>query len=551
MTSKHLAIDVAGMTCDACERHVIGALLTSGAQDATADFRRGLATAIVPAEVDEAALAAAIRQAGYEPGTIRALDVPTQPHVVGRSGDYDLAIIGSGSAAFAAAITATGLGARVVMVEHGTVGGTCVNVGCVPSKALLRAAETYYQAGHHPFAGIATRAAGVDLGRLLGAKDELVGQLRQDKYLDLVGEYGWELRHGQARFHDARTLAVDGEPLTADSYLIATGAAPFIPPIPGLVEAGYLTSTTAFALTTLPASMAVIGGNAIGLEVGQLFARLGTRVTILEVLDRIAPFEEPEVSEQLRQALTDEGLTVITGAQIARVDAPTGDGQRRLVYRVSGEERQLVVEQVLVATGRRPNTADLDLAQAGIATDARGAVVVDASLRTTNPRVWAAGDVTPSPQYVYVAAYQGKLAAENAITRGDTANDLSALPGVTFTSPQVASVGLTEARAREQGCDVKISVLPLHAVPRALVNRDTRGLFKLVADAQTDRLLGVHIVAEGAGDVIYAGVLAVKFKLTVQDLVGSFAPYLTMAEGLKLAAQTFDKDVAKLSCCAA
>jgi mercuric reductase len=551
MTSRQLAIEVAGMTCDACAAHVTAALQAAGAQAATTDFRRGVAMATVPAAVDTAALTAAIRQAGYEPGTIRQLDTPARPSRAGRGNDYDLAIIGSGSAAFAAAITATGLGARVVMVEHATVGGTCVNVGCVPSKALLRAAETYYQAGRHPFAGITTRATGVDLGALIGAKDELVGQLRREKYLDLVGDYGWELRHGRARFVDERSMAVNGQPLVADTYLLATGAMPFIPPIPGLAEAGYLTSTTAFSLEELPTSLAVIGGNAIGLEVGQIFARLGTKVTVLEVLDRIAPFEEPEVSEALHAALAEEGIGIVTGAQITGVAHDAGSDQRRLTYHAHGHEHQLAVAQVLVATGRRPNTAELNLTQAGIATDERGAVVVDAGLRTTNPRVWAAGDVTPSPQYVYVAAYQGKLAAENAITPGVAASDLSALPGVTFTSPQVASVGLTEARAREQDYDVKTSLLPLHAVPRALVNRDTRGLFKLVADAQTDRILGVHIVAENAGDVIYAGVLAVKFKLTVQDLVGSFAPYLTMAEGLKLAAQTFDKDVAKLSCCAA
>lgn len=550
MTNRQVSIEVTGMTCDDCEGHVSRALGAVGAEYATADFRRGIATVTVPDGVSEDQLKDAVRRAGYRPGRVRELGLTTHsPAHTGRAGGYDLAIIGSGSAAFAAAITATGLGVRVVMVEQGTIGGTCVNVGCVPSKALLRAAETYYQAGHHPFAGIETSAGKVDLGALIGQKDELVGQLRQEKYLDLVQEYGWELRQGHAHFVDEGTLEVHGEPLRADAYLIAAGAAPFIPPIPGLVEAGYLTSTTAFELQDLPASMAVIGGNAIGLEVGQLFARLGAKVTILELLDRIAPFEEPEVGEALATALRDEGIRVATGVAITRADRH-GRG-RRLAFQVDGAEQTLDVDEVLVATGRRPNTADLDLKLAGVETDARGAVLVDDSLRTTNPRIWAAGDVTPSPQFVYVAAYQGKTVAENAITRGTTPSDLSTLPSVTFTSPQIASVGLTEAKAREQGLAVKTSLLPLSAVPRALVNRDTRGLFKLVADAGTDRLLGVHILADNAGDVIYAAVLALKFKLSVADLVGSFAPYLTMSEGLKLAAQTFDKDVAKLSCCAA
>jgi mercuric reductase len=435
------------------------------------------------------------------------------------------------------------------MVERGTLGGTCVNVGCVPSKALLRAAEVYHLAGHHPFAGVATRAGGVDLRALVAQKDELVAALRREKYRDLAADYGWELRQGEARFLDPETLAVDGVPLRARVYVIATGAAPFIPPIPGLAEAGYLTSTTALDLDAVPARLGVIGGNAIGLELGQLFARLGSRVTVLEVLDRIAPFEEPEVSAALREALEDEGIEVVTGAQITQVARDRA--ARRLHVRTGdGREHDLAADAVLVATGRRPNTAGLGLEHAGVATDARGAVVVDGTLRTTNPRVWAAGDVTPAPQFVYVAASQGKLAAENAVTGGVTPADLTALPAVTFTDPQVASVGLTEARAREAGYAVATAVLPLHAVPRALVNRDERGLVKLVADAETDRLLGVHLLAANAGDVVYAGVLALKAGLTVGDLAGSFAPYLTMAEGLKLAAQAFRTDVARLSCCA-
>lgn len=545
---QRITIPVAGMTCEACERHVSQALRGAGALSATADFRRGIATATVPPGADEVALLNAVREAGYEPGPVQYPGASAAPRLAGDGSGYDLAIVGSGSAAFAAAIAATERGARVVMVERGTVGGTCVNVGCVPSKALLRAAEAYYQAGHHPFVGIGTRAIGVDLPAVIAAKDELVRQLRQEKYLDLIEEYGWELRHGNARFRDERTLELDGEPLVADRYLIATGAAPFIPPIPGLAEAGYLTSTTAFALAALPASMAVIGGNAIGLEIGQLFAHLGTKVTILEALDRIAPFEEPEISAALREALRAEGIVIVTEARITK--AERAGATRRLTYSVGGVEQTLEAEQVLVATGRRPNTVDLALDRAGIATDARGAVIVDERLRTTNPRVWAAGDVTPSPQYVYVAAYQGKLAAENALSGRAIAVDLRALPAVTFTSPQIASVGLTEAKAREQGYAVKTAVLPLSVVPRALVNHDTRGLFKLVADASTDRVLGAHVLAENAGDVIYAAVLAVKFNLTARDLVESFAPYLTMAEGLKLAAQSFDKDVAKLSCCA-
>jgi mercuric reductase len=551
MTTTQYRITVEGMTCDSCERHVSHALRDAGAVEAAADFRRGVATATVPKGIGADRLTEAIRAAGYHTGTVQQVGaVPETPTRESREG-YDLAIIGSGSAAFAAAIAATELGARVVMIEQGTPGGTCVNVGCVPSKALLRAAEVYHQAGHHPFAGIETHAGRVDLRALIGAKDDLVGALRQEKYLDLVRTYGWDLRQGHAEFLDERTLAVDGQPLIAKAYLIATGATPFIPPIPGLLAAGYLTSTTALELQELPASMAVIGGNAIGLEMGQLFARLGTKVTVLEVLDRIAPFEEPELSEELRRAFVDEGIEVVTSAQITRVDRDTNHARRRIVFNAGGTEQHIAVDEVLVATGRRPHTVGLGLERAGIATDSRGAVAVDTSLRTSNPQVWAAGDVTPSPQFVYLAAYHGKLVADNAIAGAGRSVDLTALPRITFTSPSVASVGLGEGEARNTGYAVKISRLPLHTVARAAVNRDEHGLFKLVAEEGSGRILGVHILAENAGDVIYAGQLAVKFKLTIDDLVTTFGPYLTMAEGLKLAAQTFDKDVAKLSCCAA
>ena len=546
MNPKKLRMKIYGMTCDHCEATVMRALESAGAREAKADFRREEAVFTVEGEVDEAKLAAAVRDAGYRPGAIETVE-PQVPIVASRDG-YDLAILGSGSAAFAAAIRARDLGARVVMVERGTIGGTCVNVGCVPSKALLRAAEVYYQAGHHHFAGIETKAGRVDLRTLVAQKDGLVSTLRHEKYEELVEVYGWEVLRGQARFVDPETLLVDGQLLKASSYLIATGASPAVPPIEGLMEAGYLTSTTALDLTQLPRSLAVIGANAIGLEMGQLFHMLGTKVTLIEILPRIAPFEEPEISAALRGLLEEEGLEVLTGAQLQRVEKTVAG--KRLHVAVDGGVREITVDDMLVATGRRPNTVDLALDRAGVETDKRGAVAVDENLRSSNPRVFAAGDVTPHPQFVYVAAYTGSLAAENALNGEAKAIDLSALPRVTFTSPQIAAVGLTEDEARQAEHEVKVSMLSLDAVPRALVNRETRGLFKLVVDAQTDRILGVHMLAEAAGEVVYAGTLAVKFKLTLADLLGSFAPYLTMAEGMKLAAQTFSRDVAKLSCCA-
>src|SRR5258708_7598966 len=294
---------------------------------------------------------------------------------------YDLVVLGSGSAAFAAAITASDLGASVALTEANTVGGTCVNVGCVPSKAMLAAAEHLWRAGHSRFDGAATAAAGVDLGRLVDGKDALVDDLRRQKYLDLADAYGFTICRGHAELVDAHTIDC-GERIRGEAVIIATGASPSVPPIPGLAGAGYLTSTTALELREVPRDIAVIGANAVGLEMGQLFLHLGARVTFLEAMPRITPAEEPETSEVLRAALEDDGATVLTSVDVRSVRRlPNG---RRVVDVSSGNERRSIeVEQVLVATGRRPNTVDLGLERAGVRVTARGAVEVDDRLRTT------------------------------------------------------------------------------------------------------------------------------------------------------------------------
>ncbi len=466
---------------------------------------------------------------------------------------YDLAIIGSGGAAFAAAITGTGTGAKLVMIERGRVGGTCVNVGCVPSKALLAAADARHVAATQAFPGIETTAGPVDPAALIGGKGALVNQLRADKYIDLAAEYGWQILDGAATFTDGPVLDVtlaDGgtRRIEADQYLIATGSTPWAATIEGLEQAGYLSSTTAMELQRLPASMIVLGGGYVGLEQAQLFARLGTDVTVL-TRSRLASFEEPEISVALQSLFADEGISVHTGTTVVAV---TRDADGYTVTAAAGGQLQrLHAEQLLVATGRRPATTGLNLDRVGVKTGNRGEIVVDERLRSSNPRVWAAGDVTGGPQFVYVAAAQGALIADNALSGADRTLDYTALPRVTFTSPQIASVGLTDARAVAAGLRCDCRVLPLEHVPRALVNRDTRGLIKIVAEAGTGRLLGIHALADGAGDVITAAGYALSAGMTVQQLATGWAPYLTMAEGLKLAAQTYTRDVTKLSCCAA
>lgn len=551
-TPTRLRLAVEGMTCADCERHVERALAEAGAVNVTASYRRSEARFQAPASLDPQAFVTAVAQTSYRPGRIETITERPGPRPAGRdSGDrYDLAIVGSGGGAFAAAINAVEQGARVVMVERGTLGGTCVNIGCVPSKTQLHAGELLWQAGHHPFLdkGVPTHAGAVDLPSLVEQKDELVAALRKEKYANLIDGYGWELLRGEAVFSDPETLHVGDRAISADAVILATGARPALPPIAGLERVDYLTSTSLLDLKRLPEHLLVIGAGYIGLELGQLFRHLGSRVTLLQRSERLLKEAAPEVGEALREIITGEGLDVVLGATFLRAEQ---DGNRkRLTVRVGGVERTIEGDALLVATGRTPNTEALNLPAAGVTVGERGEIVVDNRLRTSNPRVFAAGDVTLGPQYVYVAAHEGAVAATNALG-GERLVDLRAVPGIIFTSPAFATVGLTEEGARRAGREPKVSVLPLHVVPRALVNRDERGLFKLVADARTDEVLGVHILAENAGDVIYAGVLAVKFHLTVHDLTETFGPYLTMAEGLKLAAQSFGRDVSKLSCCAA
>ena len=548
-TARPAVLKVGGMTCDDCAHHVAAALEGAGAESISVSWQTGEARFSWPEELAEGALRAAVERAGYRPGELRLLGRGLRKETTRRSFDYDLVVLGAGSAAFAAAIKATEAGYSVALVEHGTLGGTCVNVGCVPSKALLRAGELAWGAGHHPFAGLATSSGPVDLQALVAQKDELVGKLRQVKYADLVEDYGFAVVPGHARFSGPEVLEVDGRSIQARVFLVATGASPALLAVPGLDEAGYLTSTSALELTEVPKRLVVCGANAIGLELGQFFLHIGAEVSFVDVAERIAPFEEPEVSEALASVLTGQGATIHTGAQV--LDVRRGKDHVDVTVRVGARQFDLLCDEVLVATGRRPNTEGLGLVEAGVELDGRGALVVDDELRTANPRIFGAGDVTGAPQFVYVSAYEGALAVDNALLGAGRTLDFTGLPRVTFTAPQVAGAGLTEAQATAAGYDVETSVLPLSAVPRALVNHDTAGLVKLVAEAGTGRLLGASVLADGAGDVIQTAVLAIRHGITTAELAGTFHPYLTMVEGMKLAAQTFTRDVEKLSCCAA
>jgi mercuric reductase len=464
---------------------------------------------------------------------------------------FDLVVLGGGSAGFAAAIKGAELGARVAIVEGGTLGGTCVNVGCVPSKTLLRAAEARHRRSHHGFAGVPSTDGAPDWALIRREKDALVGELRQAKYHNVLRAYPTVTLLGQRGLIEAgpTVTMADGRRVRASKLIVATGASPWAPPIPGLVEAGFLDNATAMALERLPSSLIVIGGSAVGLELGQMVARLGVTVTVLEALPRVVPAEDAEVGAALAEALRAEGLAIHVGVHIERVERDGGG--YAVTARDDAGPHLLRADALLVATGRRANTRGCGLVEAGIALGAKGEIAVDEFLRTSQPHVYAAGDVIGDPMFVYVAAHAGAVAAENALTGDRRRYDLTALPRVTFTDPAVAAVGLTADEAAAGGPRPLVAALPLAHVPRALAARDTRGFVKLVADARSRRIVGAHILAAEAGEMIMEPALAIRSGLTIDDLVGTMHPYLTLAEGLKLAAQTFDRDVATLSCCAA
>ena len=469
----------------------------------------------------------------------------------GREGDgagFDLLVIGTGAAGMAAAIRGAELGRRVGIVEAGTVGGTCVNVGCIPSKNLLAVAEAYHSV-RTGFPGVSECEPIVDWSEVRDRKRAIVESLRQSKYMDVLDSYPEvRLLRGAARLSAEGTVDVDGGEHRAAKVVIATGTTPWVPPIPGLEDVDVLTSTSAMEMETLPESMIVLGGSSVGLELGQVFARLGVRITVLELLPRLLAGEDEDGAEELRRQLEAEGMEIVTGAEVVRVEG--GPAGVAVHARTAAGARVFHAKRLLAATGRRASTADLGLEAAGVETDAKGFIRVNPGMQTSNADVFAAGDAAGLPGFVYVAAAAGRVAADNAVGAGGRLLDLRAVPRVTFTSPQVAAVGVGPREAREQGLDVDVSRLGLEHVPRAIVEHRTQGWVQVVAEKGSGRILGAQAVAPNAAELLGEATVAVRLGLTIEDVTDTLHPYLTWVEGFKLAVQAFRTDVSALSCCA-
>ncbi|MBI2675172.1 MAG: mercury(II) reductase [Candidatus Aenigmarchaeota archaeon] len=466
---------------------------------------------------------------------------------------YELIILGQGAAAFAAAIKANDLGIKTAMVGSnatpGTlIGGTCVNVGCLPSKNLITVSTFFHKASSHSFEGIQYGKGKLNFKKVIEQKDRLVAKFRKDKYADVLrGLEHVDYIEGLGKFVSKNEVEVDGRKLQGEKFLIATGARAHVPSVKGIEDIGYLTNEEALSLRELPESLCVIGGRALGLEFAQMYAHFGAKVIVLQRSERIIPEEEPEISEALQEYLEEEGIEIHNGVSI---NSLAKAGSKKVVkFSVGGKPKEVEADHILFATGRKPNTGGMNLELAGVKLDGRGFVEVNDEMQTSASHVWAAGDVIGEPMLETIAAKEGAVAVENALTKSRKKINFTEVPRAVFTYPEVASVGLTDTQAIGNGIRCKCGIIPLSYVPKAHIIGDTRGIIKLVADSKTKQIVGVHILAPHAADLIHEGTLAVKFKLTVDDIIDTVHVFPTLSEAIKLAAQSFYKDVSKLSCC--
>jgi len=472
---------------------------------------------------------------------------------------FDLLILGSGSTAFAAAIRAAELGKTAAMTEMRTLGGTCVNRGCLPSKNLIEAARIVWESAHPRYKGLTPAKMNFNFTELIAQKQEVVEVYRGKKYQSIVSdEDKIKVYDGKAEVLDTHTVRVGEQILNGNQILVATGTRPVVPQIEGLNRVPYMTSDLLATgesqeLKELPESLIIIGAGYIALELGQMFHRFGTRVTILERSQVILPRYEPEVSDVLAFILRKEGLKIVTEAQVTRATQKSR-GEIEVIAIVGGKSQSFKAQRLLVATGREPNTDGISLEKVGVQLDGGGYVKVNDELQTNIPNIWAAGDVigkqTDNQPATPVGAHDGVIAAMNALAGAHRKANHRVIPRVIFTDPQVAVVGQTDEEVVGSGVRCWCGTIPLEYVPRAGATHQTDGIAKIVIDRDTQEVKGVSLVMPNAGEVIHEAAMAMRFHAKLEDFIDMIHVYPTMAEALKIAAISYFKDPAKLSCCA-
>jgi mercuric reductase len=453
--------------------------------------------------------------------------------------EHDLMVIGTGAAGSSAAARAVHLGARrVALVEHGQLFGTCINVGCIPSKFLLNLANVYYYRdfGHQ---GIEIKSRYEPL-RALAEKELVLRELRSRKEQHLFEQLGIELIRGTARFTSPDEIEINGERYRSDRFIIATGSSPSVPNVDGLSTVSYMTSVEGLEPDQIPKSLIVVGGRALGLEFAQLYAHLGSKVTLLQRSPRIIPEEEPAISHLLAHLLMSEGIRIETGTELIRVRQDHSEVE--VSARIKGIDVTLRAERILLATGRDPNTRDLNLEAADVKTGKKGAILVDDTLRTSSPRIWAAGDVLGKAQLEPVAGMGGYIATENALLDKGKTFDVSGVPHAIFTMPQVAE-------AENNNIPHECRTISLDRLGISAISGSTPGMVKIVAENDRGKILGVHICAPMASEMIHEGICAVKFGITVDDLIDMLHVFPTYTGSIQVCARSFRSDLPEKEAC--
>lgn len=461
---------------------------------------------------------------------------------------YDLVILGGGAGAFAAAIAANELGVKTALVNAGLpLGGTCVNVGCVPSKALLKIGEIAYY-GNHGFDAISGKLE-VNFEKAIKHELGLVDKFRHDKYVEVLSNLE-NVTHfdGKARFVSKNEVAVNGMKLYGEKFVIATGSTALPPPINGIDKVDYITHIDALKLKKLPRSMVIIGAGPVGLEFGQMYHHFGTKVTIIQKEAYVMPRTEPELSEALKKYLEQEGITIFVNARSKSVKKE--NNEIVVGFEVNGRLQEARGEVLMFAAGKTPNTKDLGLEKVGVSLNEKGVIEVNDEMQTTASHVWAAGDVVNKPfRLETTAGKEGKIAAENALEGKKRKMDYSAVPYAVFTTPNLAGTGPTDEQVIKSGIKCACNTLSFEMVPKAAIINETRGLIKIVADNKTHQVHGIHILGPEAADLIHEAVMIVRNKMTLEDVIDTVHVFPTLSEAIKLAAQSFFKDITKLSCC--
>lgn len=457
------------------------------------------------------------------------------------SDPFDIVIIGGGAGGLVVASGAAQLGARVALVEKERgLGGDCLYYGCVPTKTLVHSARML---------SLIRRSAEFGLGRMTPPAESFEGVMaRMRGMVARIGEHddpkrfeaiGIQVYFGEGRFVDPHTFEIAGRKIKGRRFVLATGARPSVPPIPGLAEAGFLTNVTALALKRRPETMAIVGGGAVGVEFAQIFHRLGVRVTLIERQEHLLPNEDREISEALETIFQKEGIALLSGAAVQEIRR---EGNQKVLL-VAGKEggQQITADEILVAVGRSPNVEGLNLDAAGVAYDRLG-VKVDAALRTTSRHIWACGDLVGPYQFTHMAEYQGGIVVANALfplIRRKV--DYRVVPWVTFTDPEVGRVGLTEGEAREKHGDIHVYRFPFKQVDRAIIEGEEAGFIKLIADRRL-RIVGAHLIGPIAGDLLHEYVLAMKANLKITALSTTIHVYPTLSQGVKKAADQYYRE---------